>query len=186
MKLIHKGTLVALALGIFVVACGRVSIAWKEQVQLSSREMIVVQRTALGKSIGELGGSGGWDIGEMTLSPDDGAPAQFAEWKFPFAPILLDRDPETKEWFVVATFYYCTSWYEMGRPKLPYIEYKLHGDRWDVVPLEAKLIGRSVNLLAGPSAKGEPPLLTIEHKKQQAAGDAPKYRTILREWKTAC
>ena len=104
--------------------CGENLISWKEEVKLQSGEVIVVKRTAKSKDFGEVGGGGGWENEGMTVqivqpSVVDNPPV----WDAKYVPLIFDRDPVTKEWFMVATFYSCTSWYELGRPKLPYTEY---------------------------------------------------------------
>ena len=57
-------------------------------------------------------------------------------------------------------------WYNLGRPKLPYVEYQSkNGGPWAVVPLEERLIGRKTNLLTGPRSGGEPSFLSLQDKK---------------------
>jgi hypothetical protein len=177
--------LLTVVLTLFLTACGK--IAWKEQVQLDSGEVVLFDRTAKAKSMGEWGGPGGWSASEMTLDIDKSvANLQIPQWRFPFVPILIDRDPATKEWFVVATFYDCQSWYGLGRPKLPYVEYQIRNGNWQVVPLEEKLIGHAANLLTGISSGGEPDLVSLSDKKEREKESAKKYRQVLAVWKTTC
>lgn len=177
-----------IALAVFVLAsCGKVDIFWTEDVILQDGSSLVVKRGAQGKKLGEIGGSGGWETAQMTLeiaSPKSNAnpPAWSERW----VPMLLDYDTQTKEWFVVATFYMCTDWYDLGRPKLPYVEYRARAGRWEQVPLSADLIGRKANLLTGPRSGGEPKHITVEEKTQRESDAAKKFKSILSSWTTSC
>jgi len=183
MKQIQRLTLI---LSIFLVGCG-INLKWIEEVQLKSGEILLIKRTAKGEQKGEIGGSGGWDATEMTLelesTPKIGKPPV---WHFPYVPILMDYDDVKQEWFVVATFYYCTAWYDLGRPKLPYIEYRARGGKWEVVPLSAELFDRETNLLTGPRSGGEPKLVKLDEKNTRNKRADKSFRWIVRNWTTGC
>ena len=176
----------ALASALMLVGCDQASVRWSEEVRLKDGQMIVVKRTAQGKTYSELGGTGGWrDPVQMSVSiaPTPGGIKPPPEWRDNYVPALLDYDPHSKAWSIVATFYYCSTWHAMGRPIPPYIEYQsTSGGSWQRVPLEERLLDRETNLLTGPSTNGEPSLLKIEAKEliQRSAGR--KYRRILRTW----
>lgn len=171
-----------------LTACGKSSIAWTEEVSTSERGVIVVQRTAQTKAFGEIGGSGGWENEGMTvevIKPDlkDKPPV----WNFPFVPLLFDQDPQTRQWFMVATFYSCTSWYGLGRPKLPYVEYRVQSGKWVAQPLSPELIGRPANMLTAIHSGGEPNHTTSS--KAVAMADkriASDYLKIVDKWSTGC
>ena len=156
-------------------------------MQLHDKRVIVVKRTAKGKSLGEIGGPGGWEQSEMTLDIDD-TDAAFKPpvWRFAYVPILLDYDDITKEWFVVATFYTCVGWYQLGRPDLPYIEYRARSGGWEGVPLAEGQVGKKTNLLADVSSGGESPLVTLEEKKKRRRDTAERFRSIISKWHTTC
>jgi hypothetical protein len=61
-------------------------------------------------------------------------------------PILLYRDPVTREWVLVAATLDCAAWRSSGRPLPPYWEYRLRASRWVAQPLSAESIGRESNL----------------------------------------
>lgn len=167
--------------------CGKVDIAWTEDVDLQDGTHLVVARSAGGKKQGEIGGPGGWESTQMILeikSPVSAANPPI--WSERWVPILMDYDAQTKEWFVVATFYMCTDWYDLGRPKLPYVEYRVKDGRWQQVPLSAELFGRKANLLTGPRAGGEPEHVSIGAKALRNARAGDKYKTIVSHWSTAC
>ena len=108
-------------------------------------------------------------------------------------PIILDRDPATEEWFVVATFFHCDSWYELGRPKLPYTEYRFRNGRWVQQPLTPQWIGRAANVLPSDlSNKGviaeTKPVLTVERKEGILNNPAisPEYKRVVDTWSSGC
>jgi len=176
-------TLAALALA----ACGFVDIAWKEEVLLASGQKIVVKRTAEGNKLGEIGGTGGWSASRMTIEiVDPKLPTNPPIWSEPWVPMVFDHDPDTKEWFVVATFYMCEDWYSLGRPPLPYLQFRAHDGKWEQVPLDPKLYGRKANMLTGPKSGGERGLVTLDNKKMRRHRAAEQYQEILSRWPTSC
>lgn len=168
-----------------LVGCGEVSLKWSEEVRLEDGQMVVAERTAQGKKYSELGGPEGWNQTEMsvaiTQTPHNVKPPP--EWRDVYVPVLLDYQPSENTWTMLATFYFCETWYELGKPVPPYIEYQsINGSAWQRVPLEERLIDRKTNLLTGPSSDGEPGLVTITDKEFRQRSAAPKYRRILRKW----
>jgi len=180
------------AIGMAVVtiaACGQVDLKWAEEVRLADGTVIVVKRGATGEKLGEIGGPGGWEQKEMSVEIDNPPPNAIRPpvWRTAYVPMLLDYDAARREWRIVATFYTCQGWYNLGRPKLPYVEYRAgEGGQWAVVPLEIELIGRRPNLLTGVRSGGEPSLLTLEAKRQRDTGAADEYRRIVDVWRTNC
>ena len=175
-------------LAVFLVACGKTSIEWTEEVSLEGGETIVVRRTATPRDLGELGGPGGWENAGMTVElvrprkPDDPS-----VWEWRYVPLILDRDASTKEWFMVATFVTCTSWYELGRPKLPYTEFWFKDGRWVQQPLSSRFIGRSANMLTRIHSGGEMNH-TIASKKAVNSDPtiSPEYLRVVDHWTTGC
>jgi hypothetical protein len=179
-----KGAMLAVLIALS--GCGRIS--WKEEVQLGSSEVIVVQRTAKAESFGEIGGPGGWENRGMTVEivqPEmsDKPPI----WDFPFVPLVFDRDRRTGEWFMVATFYSCTSWYDLGRPRLPYVEYRLQQGKWVAQALSRELIGREANMLTSIRSSGEDDhTLASKRAILRDPTIALEYRRIVGTWSTTC
>ena len=144
-------------------------IAWKEEVKLRSGELLVVKRTAKAQPFGEIGGPGGWENKGMTLLIETPQKADNPPlWDFPFVPVVFDRDTESNEWFIVATFYSCESWYALGRPKLPYTEYRLKNGQWTQVQLSPSAIRLKANMATGVRSGGEPPLLSLVEKERRS------------------
>lgn len=167
---------------------------WNEQVRLQNGDAIVIARTAEFHENSIAGGGGGSFNKGMTFQisqptkPDNPGP-----WSARFVPIIFDRDPQTQEWFVVATFFHCDSWYELGRPRLPYTEYRFRDGRWVQRPLEEKWIGRATNVLpADLSDKGAiaetRPILTVEQKERILTNPAisPEFKRVVSSWSSGC
>ena len=172
---------------LLVSGCGKSQPDWKEEVKLQSGEIFVVKRTAKTKAFGEIGGAGGWENEGMTIQiiqpiKPDNPP----KWDAKFVPLVFDRDPETKEGFMVATFYSCTSWYELGKPKLPYTEFRLKEGRWVQQPLSSSLIGREGNMLTSIRSTGEPDH-TISSKEyiNRRPAISPEFKRVVDRWPTA-
>ena len=188
-------------LGLYVVAGGILLIvrdprmSWREEVQLKSGEVIVIKRTAKFSENWIAGGGGGSFNRGMTIefdSPDK--PDNPTTWSGLYVPILLDRDPNTNEWTIVATFFHCDSWYDIGRPKLPYTQYQYRGGQWVQQAMDAKWIGREGNAIApvlfdrkAINASGSVFTLSDKEKRlQNRPGIAPEYKKIIDKWSSGC
>lgn len=192
---VHRDWVGATLATLLLAGCGDPRLDWTEQVKLQSGEVISVARSAKFSENWIAGGGGGSFNKGMTLQIVQPAkPDNPGIWDARFVPILLDRDPETKEWFVVATFFHCDSWYELGRPKLPYTEYRFRNGRWVQQPLTPKWIGREGNVMPvdladkGPISESKP-TLTLEHKERiflDRPGTSPEYRRVVDKWSTGC
>jgi hypothetical protein len=183
----HWSVFLLLAL-LCLTGCGPKKLAWTEEVQLQSGEVLNTRRTALAQPFGQIGGTGGWENEGMTveiIAPNN--PGYPTPWSGKFVPLLLDRDPDTNEWFMVATFYSCTSWYDLGRHKLPYTEFRFKNGQWVQQALSEKLIGRATNMLTSIHSSGEPAhTLVSKERVMSNLKIAPTYKRILDKWETAC
>lgn len=187
------GTLPAVLSAFVIAGCDQQTLKWKEQVELQSKEILTVSRTAKFEGNWIAGGGGGSLNKGMTLEilqparPDNPGP-----WSDHFVPVLLDRDGESGEWVLVATFYHCSEWYEIGRPALPYTEYRFRSGKWVRQPLSEKWIGREVNVLpADLSDKewlGQKGVVTTEQKNLILSSPtiAKKFVQIIGNWATTC
>ncbi len=168
-----------------LTACGDVNLIWSEEVVLSSSKTIVVKRGATGEKLGEIGGSGGWEQKEMWVEIKGEPLGVFTPptWRTAYVPMLLDYDAEKSEWLIVATFYTCQGWTDLGKPKLPYVEYRVaEKSEWRVVPLESELYGRKANMLTGVRSGGEPSLVTVPDKTTRDRGAGESFRKIVSQW----
>lgn len=176
----------AIAGAIVLPGCDKASLQWSEEVRLQDGQMVMAERTAQGRTYSELGGTEGWrDPVEMSVSVTQ-APGNIKpppEWHDAYVPVLLDYDASSKSWLMLATFYYCETWYALGRPVPPYIEYQsTHGSPWRRVSLEERFIDRETNLLTGPRTDGEPDLVTIADKEFRQRSAGWRFQRILRKW----
>lgn len=165
--------------------CGNVQLQWSEEVRLHDGRLLVVDRTATGKKLSELGGTKGWEQVYMSIAFDQVPPSAVRPppWRAAYVPILLDYDSTSRTWSLVAAFYRCETWYALGRPIPPYVAYQsIDGQPWRRGVLEERLIGRSANLLTGPRSDGEPDLVTIVDKEQRRRSAAPLFKQVLRKW----
>lgn len=161
---------------------------WNEEVQLQSGEVIQTHRTQTGHKTGGGFTVAGWKNEGMTLEiAAPVKPDNPKTWSQKLVPMVLDRDPANGEWFVVATFDSCTEWYELGRPKSPYIEYRFRNGQWVQQTLTPAFIGREANMLTHLRASGEP-VHTLESKRGSMSHPKlpSRYKSILAKWETNC
>ncbi|MFC3654523.1 hypothetical protein FZ025_10220 [Xanthomonas hyacinthi] len=171
-----------------LAGCGRVSLAWKEEVRLSDGQLITIDRTAKGHIQREIGGPTGWKSSEETLSFSGTSNAKAPPtWRSNLVPIVLDYEAATSTWIVVATYVYCDTWYDMGRPQSPYIEYaSTDGGEWRVIPLDSGRIGQLANLLANVRRTGEPALVREVEKEERRKRNSDRLKRISGILKNNC
>jgi hypothetical protein len=171
-----------------LTACGQIDLKWSEEVQLEDGQVIVVKRTAQGKQLGELGGPGGWEQKAMSVEFSPSATGKNPPvWNTAYVPILIDHQTPEETWSIVATFYTCQGWHDLGRPALPYVEYQSNqGGPWEIAPLEPRLIGRPTNMLANVSSKRQPSFISLQEKKKRDDNAGDKYQKIIAVWHTNC
>ena len=186
-------TLTTAALSLLVAACGDSTYAWREQVLLQEGQQVLVERTARFRENWVAGGGGGSFNKGMTLRVIHGPmPMPQSTWDERFVPIVLERDLGNGEWVVIATFFHCDSWYELGRPSLPYVEFRHREGGWTRQALNPQWIGHPANVLAvDPSEKqamSGRETLTVERKRTivETSTMAPEYRRVVDHWSTGC
>lgn len=182
--------LATLSLTVFFPGCAAKVFTWNEEVQLDGGQVIVVRRTISFKEYQPLGGGGGGsDILDSTLAIESpgiaGAPDKWSNP--PLIPMILDRDKQTNEWFIVTTFYMCTAWYDLGRPKLPYAEFRYRQGQWVRQPLSDHLIGRQANLLV-PNQRDVTGDHTLSSKHQIMSDPtmSSRHKLVVSTWRTNC
>lgn len=168
---------------------------WREEVQLQSGEVIVIKRTAKFSENWIAGGGGGSFNRGMTIEFDSpNKPDNPTMWSGLYVPILLNRNPDTNEWIIVATFIHCDSWYDIGRPKIPYTQYQYRGGQWVQQAMDSKWIGREGNVTAmdlsdRKAINASKPIFTLADKEKRLRdrpGISPKYKKIIDTWTTGC
>ncbi|WP_145477620.1 hypothetical protein [Stenotrophomonas rhizophila] len=188
--LVHALRLILLCTLVLAVAgCSRMSETWKEEVRLSDGRLIVVKRTAKGRITRDIAmRATGWEPGETTLriARADGDPNP-PVWRSALLPVVLDYDPASSTWSVVATHLSCSTWYDMGRPASQYVQYiSAGGQAWRVVPLQSGWAGRRANLLTHIRPTGEPALVREADKEMIWRTGSDPYKSISTSWKTNC
>lgn len=172
-----------------MVGCNRMSESWKEEVRLSDGRLIVVKRTAKGTITRDIAmRATGWKPKETTLriAQVEGA-AKPPVWRSPLVPVVMDYDPASSTWSVVATHMFCGTWYEMGRPTSLYVQYiSVGGDAWRVVPLQPDWIGRQANLLTHIRPTGQPRLIREAYKETHWRQGSEQYKRISAKLKNPC
>lgn len=160
---------------------------WTEDVPLQNGTMAVVKRTARLSANHIAGGGGGSFNRGMTLQITSPQQKELpGPWSDVYVPLLLDYDSETNEWFLVATFFHCDSWYNLGRPALPYTEYRFRQGRWQRQDLSPKLIGRKANLYIADHPPKAPHLTTPAKQDEVEPGTGKEYLMIVSQWASGC
>jgi hypothetical protein len=160
------------------------SIDFREEVRLSSGEVLTVFREVKTSPLGEIGGLGGWEPRYMSLEiVTEGLANKPGKWESTdgWVPLLLDRDPANSEWVLLATFYLCDAWKKIGRPRHPYAEFRFRAGTWQRIDLTDQWFGKSSNVFTSVSCDGEPNLLTLVEKSERHSNNRPgrKYRSII-------
>ena len=188
--LIHKLRLILrCTLLLTMASCSRMSETWKEEVRLSDGRLIVVKRTAKGTITRDIAmRATGWKPRETTLriAPVDGG-AKPPVWRSNLIPVVMDYDPASATWSVVATYMWCSAWYDMGLPASPYVQYvSAGGEAWRVVPLQLGLVGSRANLLTHIRPTGESGLVREQYKEMLWRQSPDQFKSISTSWKTNC
>lgn len=171
------------------VSCSRMSQSWKEEVRLSDGRLIVVKPTAKGTMKRDMAmRATGWEPGEITLRiPHTDGDVKPPVWRSALIPVVMDYDPASSTWSVVATHLYCTTWYDMGRPASQYVQYiSVGGERWRVVPLQPGWAGRRANLMTHIAPTGIPPMVREQYKEMLWRRGSDHYKSISTTWETNC
>jgi hypothetical protein len=172
-------------------ACGDREIHFAEEVELASGEVIKVDRRVMAAPSGEVGGPGGWEPKYMSLEIVEPKRADNPpKWESTIGllPILFDRDADNGEWTLLATYYTCDVWVAIGRPKLPYAEFRARNAQWEGAALSEEWLGRPANVLTDINSNGEPQLVALAAKRLRMSDPAisSKYRLIDGTWKNRC
>jgi hypothetical protein len=183
---LHFGKLIIGLVAIWVIyfIFFKGNIHFKEEVKLSNGEVIIVARKFETTPLGEIGGSGGWVAkynSFKVISPDRPDNPPIWESKTGLIPVLFDRDPKTNEWFLVTSFFMCSAWESIGKPKYPYAEFRLKEGTWHQVPLSLDLIGRATNVYVHMRNTGEFWLVHLELKALKHNDAAPEYKNIVND-----
>lgn len=144
---------------------------WVEQVRLDDGTVISIDREAsytyLPKVL--LAESSGLTNIKLSINiPTTIFASAPPTWEFNAIPLLLDYDKQKNTWFIVATGMYCNSWESAGYPPYRQWQYELKDNKWIVVPLDQKLLGRTTNIYLDFMGYDNelPKLVTLDYKDQ--------------------
>lgn len=188
--MVHASRLILLCTLLLTMGgCSRMSESWKEEVRLSDGRLIVVKRTAKGTITRDIAmRATGWKpkVTTLRIAQVEGA-ANPPVWRSALIPVVLDYEPASSTWSVVATCMWCSTWYDMGRPTSPYVQYiSVGGEAWRVVPLQPGWVGRRWNLLSYIRPTGESGLIREQYKELLWRQDSDRYKWISASSRTNC
>lgn len=130
---------------------GERDIKWTETVPLSSGGTVNVRRVqSVEVTLTSEGRSG--DLAKMAKVTSDSDPPAFPPWQAPMLPILIDRDPDTGAWVLIATMYSCNVWGRNGQPKPPYWGFRVVDGQWRRADIPEAFWDRPANLFAAIQA----------------------------------
>lgn len=108
-------------------------VEWKEQVQLSTGQVIVIERGDRYRPADDGRGGLGWLFDEAWLVADLPGAGQ-ARWDGSLRPLVLDVTPEGR-WFLVGVVGAYRGWKDYGLPEQKrYVAFELSGKTWQRVP----------------------------------------------------
>jgi hypothetical protein len=176
------------ALFLLASGCTKMSseadLRWTEDVLLSNGEIVTVKRHVVMSHPRALGG--GFSSAKIyTTSSIEAAAnlANFGIWSAPFVPIVLDKDPATGDWIVVASHDGCLPWLRNGLPRPPYWAFRFHAGGWYRDAIPDSFLMRTANLLIefDVGDKPERQAREIEYRKQAQSSQprhAPQYDKV--------
>lgn len=171
------------AIGIAVIcltACGNKTYSWREQVVLSTGERLI-----LGRSVHLERASGAfnpfkseWFWREWTITLLEGpTDLQGMRYEARVLPMLVERDPSSKELTVVGITFYCDDRLALNpHPGQRYFAFAFRSGGMAQVPVPEWAWGRSSNLLK-PNADESPPRevhpgLADQFNRNESRGEA--------------
>jgi hypothetical protein len=125
------------------------TLRWTEQVQLEGGEVVLVKVRLKSSYLMPIGGPGS-SFTEEARYEILGQNPPVPVWKDKRDPVLLWRDPNTRELVLVATAGYREVWKAHDRPRNPYWMFRLRNGVWREEPMEDFVFGRPTNLVQHP------------------------------------
>jgi len=127
-------------------------LQWTEEVEVVGGELIHVKGKQSFRTFGEIAGPSSMFIKDARLTIVDRNGRQ-PMWHQQLNPLLLLRDPVTREYILVATTDSSEIWIKkMGSVTdvPPYFQFRLGADGWREEPLSDFIFGKRTNLLLNP------------------------------------
>jgi hypothetical protein len=122
---------------------------WDEEVQLSDGRVIRIEREVQWEKTSPLGGQTSYLVEDTTLTfaPEGRSTRWRGSSEF---LLLLDFDTGRNEYVLVTRPSNCRRYRTAGKPRPPYLVYRMRGGKWEVVDFAADLVGKRTNLLVHP------------------------------------
>lgn len=155
--------------------------AWQEEVKLSDGRVIRVDRQITWITNQPLGQGKNYITSATVLKPAVDPPGfAFPAWRGDAEAVLLfDIDAANGSLFLVTYADTCQRYVSGGEPDPPYFEYRVRGDRWELVPFDAALVGRNANMYLDPRVPGERALVDLEYKSESFRWYLPQARALV-------
>lgn len=141
---------------------------WTEDVQLSDGRSVRVERAQDWERSEAIGESKAYNTSrvQLTLRTESGEP--HGVWtSVEEAPIVLDFDAATQEFFLIAAPRTCGFWIEFGAPVPAYWEYRSRAGNWVRGPLAPEHVDLPANLLIVTSLKEIPAHVSAPHRDER-------------------
>lgn len=166
--------LIFACLAVVTTGCSKPSskaeLIWTEQVRLQDGEFVMIKRHVVMSHTRALGGGFSSAPVYLTSSVEPASDgAGFNKWNAPLVPIVLEKDPSTHEWLLVATIDGCTIWLRNGLPRPPYWGFRFRDGKWYRDAIPDWLLMREANLLVDFDVDDESSRLTGEAQSRKDA-----------------
>jgi hypothetical protein len=131
-----------------LTGCEKRHFKWTEEVRLSDGTSVTVERvTRYGRVNRELGGPTSKWVSEASVTILDRG-QRLPTWSHPMEPFLLDRDPSSGRWLLVASAVgYCDYASRFGQPFVTFPTFELRGSNWEYIGLPDAMLNRIANLV---------------------------------------
>ena len=155
---------------VLLIGCsGGKSATWQEEVELSNHRVIIISRTESWVRELQFGERPTYGAADERLVFES-AGEHYTWTGQQESPLLLEVDPDKKEFVLITIPISCERYAAFNRPSPPYAEYRLGSGTWRRSDsMSRSFIGRKPNLLVDPNPQGETGMITRDLKKQRNA-----------------
>lgn len=156
---------------------------WREEVDLRDGDTVVVRRWVKYHVLIPIGGPISAINTGTSLQILDQHP-EVPVWRDVFDPLVLMRDPCTKEFVLVVTTDWAQTWEAHGKPNPAYWMFRLRNGQWVEEPLADFIFDQETNLVQGPGfADRERGIITLQAKEDESEfwTGGSRYRRILED-----
>lgn len=146
-----RAALLAALVFLFASGCDEMrrhaDLRWTEPVSLESGETVHIERhVEMWRERASGGAFSSAPFYKTSSLKLVGADNDFPLWNAPLVPLVLDRDPGSREWIVVAGTDGCSRWLRNGLPRPPYWAFRLRDGEWYRDAIPNAFLGRAANL----------------------------------------